>query len=189
MEALLFTSKPPLLSTKHSSSNSQPYLPSTHSSPISPNRRHPPPLKPWKLHANAKGFAGQPPPGKERPTAGRPDTTKSSSGGGEDDDDNDQIPQVVFERMTGRILAFVGVPMAAGIALLYVMGAIKERELLDVPRWLPFLTTLLCFGASALGIAYGTLSSSWDPDKSGSALGLDEAQRNWAEIWKDEGQA
>ncbi|KAL3755703.1 hypothetical protein ACJRO7_002712 [Eucalyptus globulus] len=144
---------------------------------------------PRKLHANAKGFAGQVPPGKACPTAGRPDTTKSSYGRGEDDDDDDQIPQVVFERMIGRILVFVGVPMAAGIALLYVMGAIKERELLDVPRWLPFLTTLVCFGASAVGIAYGTLSSSWDPDKSGSVLGLDEAQRNWTEIWKDKGQA
>ncbi|KAF8044077.1 hypothetical protein BT93_A2145 [Corymbia citriodora subsp. variegata] len=183
MEALLFTSKPPLLSTKHSASNSRPHLSSTHSTSISPNRRHPPPLQPWKLHANAKGFAGPPPPGKPRPTAGRPDTSKSSHDGGEDDD---QIPQVVFERMIRRILAFVGIPMAAGIALLYVFGAIKEQELLDIPRWLPFLTTLLCFGASALGIAYGTLSSSWDPDKSGSALGLDEAQRNWAEIWKEE---
>ncbi|XP_030533137.1 uncharacterized protein PAM68-like [Rhodamnia argentea] len=182
MKSLLFTSKPPLIST----SNLQRHLSSTHSSSIPPNRRRPPPLKPWKLDAKAKGFAGPPrPPGKARPTAGRPDTSKSNYDDGEDDD---QIPQAVFGRMIGRILAFVGVPMATGVALLNVFGAIKERELWDVPRWLPFLMTLLCFGASALGIAYGTLSSSWDPDKSGSVLGLDEAQRNWAEIWKEEEQ-
>lgn len=188
MEALLLTSGPPLLSTKHSTSNSQPHLSSTRSSSISPDRRHPPPLKPWKLRANPKGFAGPPPPpppGKARPTAGGPDASRSSRDAGEDDD---QVPRVVFDRMIGRILAFVGVPMAAGLALLYVLGAIKERGLVDIPPWLPFLTTLLCFGASALGIAYGTLSSSWDPDESGSVLGLDEAQRNWAEIWKEEEQ-
>ena len=56
----------------------------------------------------------------------------------------------------------------------------------DVPLWLPFLTTFITFGASTPGIAYGTLSARWDPEKKGSFLGLEKAQRNWVEMWKEE---
>uniref|UniRef100_M8BPI0 Uncharacterized protein n=1 Tax=Aegilops tauschii TaxID=37682 RepID=M8BPI0_AEGTA len=51
---------------------------------------------------------------------------------------------------------------------------------------LELLTILLSFGTSALGIAYGTLSASWDPEKEGSLLGVDEARTNWPELWKEE---
>lgn len=76
--------------------------------------------------------------------------------------------------------------MATGLALLHLFGVVKEQNLWDAPLWLPFLTTLITFGASTLGIAYGTLSASWDPKKKGSLLGLEEAQRNWVEMWKEE---
>ncbi|XVF53528.1 hypothetical protein PTKIN_Ptkin05aG0106200 [Pterospermum kingtungense] len=128
-----------------------------------------------KLQANAKGFASKPPaPSKENAA------NKNNNG------DDEQVPQVVFERMIARILVSVGVPLATGLVLLHLFGVAKEQNLWDVPLWLPFLTTFITFGASALGIAYGTLSASWDPEKKGSFLGLEEAQRNWVEMWKEE---
>ncbi|KQJ97570.1 uncharacterized protein PAM68-like [Brachypodium distachyon] len=106
-------------------------------------------------------------------------------GDGEDDDD-DELPQAVFDRILRRILFTVGVPMATGVALLSVYDALKRGRGVEVPQWVPLLTTLVAFGTSALGIAYGTLSASWDPDKEGSLLGIDEARTNWPELWKEE---
>ena len=105
---------------------------------------------------------------------------------GKDDDDDDKIPEAVWERIMFRILFYVGVPLVTGVALLQVFSIMKEQNLWDVPIWLPFLTTFLTFGASALGIAYGTLSTSWDAQREGSFLGFEEAQKNWVEIWKEE---
>ncbi|KAE8678283.1 putative late blight resistance protein-like protein R1B-19-like [Hibiscus syriacus] len=132
----------------------------------------------WKLHANAKGFSGTPPV--------KDSAAKKSSNNKNNKSEDEEIPQVVFERMIRRILVSVGVPMATGLALLHLFGEAKDRNLWDVPLWLPFLTTLITFGASTLGIAYGTLSSSWDSERKGSLLGLEEAQRNWVEMWKEE---
>lgn len=111
---------------------------------------------------------------------------KPSSKNPKNDDDDDEIPQVVTERMLVRIVAAVGLPLATGIAFLNVFEYIKENHLWDVPVWLPFLTTLLTFGTSALGIAYGALSTSWDAEKKGSILGFEEAQKNWVDMWREE---
>ncbi|OMO86978.1 hypothetical protein CCACVL1_09353 [Corchorus capsularis] len=132
------------------------------------------PYSPSQHQASAKGFGSTPPA-----------TVKDNKNSNKNDDD-DEIPQQVFGRMIRRILFSVGVPLATGVALLHIFGVIKEQKLWEIPVWLPFLTTLITFGASTLGIAYGTLSASWDPDKTGSFLGLEEAQRNWVEMWKQE---
>ncbi|MQL68547.1 hypothetical protein Taro_000856 [Colocasia esculenta] len=107
-------------------------------------------------------------------------------GGGDGNDEDDAIPQVVFDRMVRRVVASVATPMAGGVGLLFVMSTLKESGAWDVPAWLPFVTTLVCFGTSALGMAYGTLSTSWDPEREGSVLGWGEVRRNWPELWKDD---
>ncbi|XP_022737583.1 uncharacterized protein PAM68-like [Durio zibethinus] len=137
------------------------------------------PSSTWELQANAKGFTSTP-PATVKENAANKNSNKNNNNDGE------QIPQVVFERMIARILVSVGVPLATGLALLHLFGIAKEQKLWDVPLWLPFLTTFITFGASTLGIAYGTLSASWDPEKKGSFLGLEEAQHNWVEMWKEE---
>ncbi|XP_020184595.1 uncharacterized protein [Aegilops tauschii subsp. strangulata] len=108
---------------------------------------------------------------------------EEEDGGGRGDD---ELPQVVFDRILRRILFTVGVPMASGVALLNVYDALKRGGGAEVPSWVQLLTILLSFGTSALGIAYGTLSASWDPEKEGSLLGVDEARTNWPELWKEE---
>ncbi|URD78964.1 hypothetical protein MUK42_02703 [Musa troglodytarum] len=126
-----------------------------------------------RLRAQGRGFGVSVSDRKARPEEG------SAEG-------DDEIPQVVFDRMMRRILFSVGAPMASGIGVLYLESFLKQSQLWEVPRWLPLLTILLSFGTSALGIAYGTLSTSWDPNKEGSLLGWEQAQRNWPELWKDE---
>jgi hypothetical protein len=113
------------------------------------------------------------------------EAARESDGGGAGKDD-DEIPQAVFDRILQRILFTVGIPMASGVALLNVYDALKRGRGVEVPSWVQLLTILLAFGTSALGIAYGTLSASWDPDKEGSLLGIDEARTNWPELWKED---
>ncbi|CAI9768187.1 unnamed protein product [Fraxinus pennsylvanica] len=142
----------------------------------------------WRqLHAGAKGFGGasssstniqEQPKDKQKP--GGKSFRKT------EEDNDDKIPDAVWERMISRILFYVGVPLIMGFALLQVLGALKEQKLWDVPNWVPFLTSFVTFGSSALGIAYGTLSTSWDIEKEGSFLGFEEAQENWDEMWKED---
>ncbi|XP_040384023.1 protein PAM68, chloroplastic [Oryza brachyantha] len=109
---------------------------------------------------------------------------KNGGEGGEEDDD--ELPQPVFDRILRRIMFMVGVPMASGVGLLNLYGALERDQGVAVPFWLPLLTILFAFGTSALGIAFGTLSASWDPEKEGSLLGLEEARANWPVLWKEE---
>ncbi|KAG0550444.1 hypothetical protein BDA96_01G338900 [Sorghum bicolor] len=112
--------------------------------------------------------------------------TGSSSSNGEVDGDDDELPQPVFDRILRRIAFTVGLPMATGVALLNVYDALKRGQGVVVPSWVPLLTILVAFGTSALGIAYGTLSASWNPDREGSLLGIDEARANWPVLWQEE---
>uniref|UniRef100_A0A0D9XLU4 Uncharacterized protein n=1 Tax=Leersia perrieri TaxID=77586 RepID=A0A0D9XLU4_9ORYZ len=107
-----------------------------------------------------------------------------NGGGGEGDDD--ELPQPVFDRILRRIMFMVGVPMASGVGLLNLYGALERDQGVAVPTWLSLLTILVAFGTSALGIAFGTLTASWDPEKEGSLLGLEEARANWPVLWKEE---
>ncbi|KAM0863192.1 hypothetical protein ACQ4PT_044750 [Festuca glaucescens] len=112
------------------------------------------------------------------------EAAREEEGGGGGNDD--EIPQAVFDRILKRILFTVGIPMASGVALLNVYDALKRGRGVEVPSWVQLLTILLSFGTSALGIAYGTLSASWDPEKEGSLLGIAELQTNWPELWKED---
>nr|XP_004234285.1 uncharacterized protein PAM68-like [Solanum lycopersicum] len=132
----------------------------------------------WKLNAEAKGFGN-----------GKPEISKKGNrrNNNNNDDSDEKIPTEIWERIIGRILFYVGAPLIGGVILLQIFDLIKQQKLLDLPIWLPFLTTFITFGASALGAAYGTLSASWDPEKQGSFIGLEEAQKNWVDMWAEDG--
>ncbi|XP_055826736.1 uncharacterized protein PAM68-like [Solanum dulcamara] len=130
----------------------------------------------WKLNAEAKGFGN-----------GKLETSKKDNRRNNNDDNDEKIPTEIWERIIGRILFYVGAPLVGGVILLQIIDIIKQQKLLDLPIWLPFLTTFITFGASALGAAYGTLSASWDPEKQGSFIGLEEAQKNWVDMWAEDG--
>ncbi|KAF5199390.1 Pam68 protein [Thalictrum thalictroides] len=143
------------------------------------------PKQTWKLQGGAKGF------GTESLTTskkGSQSSITSNQNEENNDDEDDKISQVVWDRMIVRILVYVGTPMATGIALLCVFNVLTEQNI-NFPKWLPFLTTLLAFGTSTLGIAYGTLSTSLDPDKKGSLFGWEQVQQNWPEMWKEEDES
>ncbi|KAI3762492.1 hypothetical protein L1987_52922 [Smallanthus sonchifolius] len=138
------------------------------------------PAKRWKIHAKAKGFNGS---NLENKKLMLNEEKKKKM---KEADADDKIPDVVMQRIIVRILFNVGVPLVTGLGLLQVFSVIKEQNLWQIPRWLPFLTTFITFGASTLGIAYGTLSTSWDAENKGSVLGFEEAKKNWVQMWEEE---
>lgn len=155
-----------------------------HSTKLSPFKPKSPALQPqikWKIQAKAKGFSGG--SNKNIVQVKKSMSKEPESRNGKDDDE--KLPQVVLDRMIVRILVYVGVPLVTGIVMLQGFDIVKGQNV-DVPKWLPFLTTFITFGTSALGIAIGTLSASWDADREGSFFGFEEAQRNWIEMWKEE---
>ncbi|XP_062120323.1 uncharacterized protein PAM68-like [Humulus lupulus] len=137
-----------------------------------------------KSLANAKGFTGTPVPSAKETPVPQNSGKRTSNAGPEE-----EVPQVVFNRMMVRILVSVGVPMATGLALLKIFEIGKEQGLLVVPVWVALLTTFLTFGVSSFGIAYGALSTSWDAESDGSLLGFEEAQKNWVDMWREEDES
>lgn len=174
MNTLVSSQKSPLYLIKHP--QPKPILPNI--LPINVKG----PSKRWKLQADAKGFVSSPNTRKEN---GPSKTLKQDN----KSDEEDEIPEAVFNRIIVRILVSVGAPMALGLASLQVFGVLKEQHIWDVPVSVTFVTLLLTFGSSTLGIAYGALSTSLDPDKKGSLLGIQEARDNWVEMWKEEDES
>ncbi|XP_071711664.1 uncharacterized protein PAM68-like [Rutidosis leptorrhynchoides] len=132
-----------------------------------------------KVYAKAKGFNGT---NIEKQKVMIKEEKKKAK----EEEADDKIPDVVMERMISRILFNVGVPLITGLGLLQMFSVIKEQNLWQIPRWLPFLTTFITFGASTLGIVYGTLSTSWDEENKGSIIGFEEAKKNWVKMWEED---
>ena len=88
------------------------------------------------------------------------------------------IPEKVAQRMTKRMLPFVGIPLFG------VMGVFVTFWYLRVYKDMVFETSLVAVSTigvlvvSLLGITYSVMSASWDEDREGSFFGIDEFQSN-----------
>lgn len=89
-----------------------------------------------------------------------------------------EVSPVVNNRMFRRILAFSGVPIACGIALLPAFYYVKKVAGIDLPTWVVYAVQSFAWGGGLAGISYGILSSSWDPEREGTLLGGDEFRAN-----------
>ena len=107
--------------------------------------------------------------------------TPNYSGGGPQPEMREVSP-VVNSRMFRRILAFSGVPIAAGIALFPAFYYLKTVAGVDVPTWVVYFVQSITWGGGLAGISYGILSSSWDPDREGTLLGGSEFRANLGAI-------
>ncbi|XAR70723.1 hypothetical protein NMG60_11027685 [Bertholletia excelsa] len=94
------------------------------------------------------------------------------------------IPEVVTNRMISRMGFSVGIPLFLGLLFFPFFYYLKVVLKIDVPTWVPFITSFIFFGTALLGVSYGIVSSSWDPMREGSLLGWKEAQKNWPVFWQ-----
>lgn len=88
------------------------------------------------------------------------------------------IPEVVSQRMLRRMLAFSGTPTLLGVATFFVSYGLIVKGDVDLPPYAVLLVTLGCFGLGVVGLTYGVLSASWDEDRPGDWLGLEEFKVN-----------
>lgn len=98
------------------------------------------------------------------------------------------IPQVVSQRMIRRVAWLCGVPTLTGILTLVVSYLLIIYADIKLPPLLVLLVNMGLFGLGVLGISYGVLSASWDEDRVGTRLGLNEFTTNWGRMvagWRD----
>ncbi|KAI3698459.1 hypothetical protein L2E82_42019 [Cichorium intybus] len=131
-----------------------------------------------------KGF-GPPPPKKFTKKTLIPNPKKDE----EDDEEEIEreagvIPEVVTNRMMGRIGLSVGIPLFIGLLFFPFFYYLKVGLKIDVPTWIPFIVSFVFFGTALAGVSYGIVSTSWDPMREGSLLGWNEAQKNWPVFWQ-----
>lgn len=102
------------------------------------------------------------------------------------------IPDAVSKRMIRRMALFCGIPTAMGISSFAIAYYVVSNEILELPPIAVLLVSLGCFGLGVLGLSYGILSTSWDEDRVGSLLGVEEFRLNFGRMvqaWKESRQA
>lgn len=134
-----------------------------------------------------KGF-GPPPPNKITKKTLKPKKVNKNDYDDEDDDEIEReagvIPEIVTNRMMGRIGLSVGIPLFIGLLFFPFFYYLKVGLKIDVPTWVPFIVSFIFFGTALAGVSYGIVSTSWDPMREGSLLGWNEAQKNWPVFWQ-----
>lgn len=92
------------------------------------------------------------------------------------------VPQIVADRMITRIATFFGIPVFGGLLLFGISLYIsKTSDFVIPPNFLAYATQAP-FILGLIGITYGILSASWEPDNEGSMLGIDEFKTNYNRI-------
>ncbi len=88
------------------------------------------------------------------------------------------IPDVVSKRMARRMVFFCGIPSALGMLSLVIFYWLFSKGTIDLP---PYVALFVSVGFLALGVAglsFGIFSASWDEDRVGSLLGIEELKIN-----------
>ena len=88
------------------------------------------------------------------------------------------MPEVVADRMLGRIIPFAGAPI--GLAVLVFIGFwFANTQLnMDLPPMIVAYATQACLLLSFAGITYGVMSTNLEEDAEQSLMGAENLQRN-----------
>jgi hypothetical protein len=87
------------------------------------------------------------------------------------------IPEAVANRMARRIAIATGIPTLMGMGVFVGSYFVVSRQILDIPPGLTLAASGGCFLLGLLGLSYGVLSASWEP-QSGSLLGTEQVSLN-----------
>ena len=87
------------------------------------------------------------------------------------------IPRYVADRMARRVAVFTGLPTVAGMGVFVGSYLLITQGIADIAPGLTLATSGGFFLLGLVGLSFGVLSSSWDPDP-GSVLGLENLRPN-----------
>mmetsp|Transcript_12521 Transcript_12521/g.29895 ORF Transcript_12521/g.29895 Transcript_12521/m.29895 type:complete len:271 (+) Transcript_12521:184-996(+) len=88
------------------------------------------------------------------------------------------IPEKVAQRMGGRMLPFVGIPLFGSMAAFVGFWYMATYRDLEFQPALVAASTIAFLAIGLVGITYSIMSTSWDEDREGSFLGTDEFSTN-----------
>ena len=91
------------------------------------------------------------------------------------------IPKAVANRMARRVAIATGVPSVMGMAVFVVSYFLVTRGIYDIPPGLTLVSSGGCFLLGLLGLSYGVLSASWEPQP-GTLLGFEHIKPNIARM-------
>ena len=87
------------------------------------------------------------------------------------------ITRYVADRMARRVAVFTGLPTVAGMGVFVGSYLLITQGIADIAPGLTLATSGGFFLLGLLGLSFGVLSSSWDPDP-GSVLGFEILKPN-----------
>ena len=87
------------------------------------------------------------------------------------------IPRYVADRMARRVAVFTGLPTVAGMGVFVGSYLLITKGIADIAPGLTLATSGACFLLGLVGLSFGVLSSSWDPQP-GSVLGFENLKPN-----------
>jgi hypothetical protein len=91
------------------------------------------------------------------------------------------IPEAVANRMARRIAIATGIPTLMGMGVFVGSYFAVSRQIFDIPPGLTLAASGGCFLLGLLGLSYGVLSASWEPQP-GSLLGSEQVSLNIGRI-------
>lgn len=87
------------------------------------------------------------------------------------------IPEAVANRMARRIAIATGIPTFLGMGVFVGSYLLVSRQILDIAPGVTLATSGGCFLLGLVGLSYGVLSASWEPQP-GSLLGGEQIGLN-----------
>ena len=87
------------------------------------------------------------------------------------------IPRYVADRMARRVAVFTGLPTVAGMGVFVGSYLLITRGIADIAPGLTLASSGAFFLLGLVGLSFGVLSSSWDPQP-GTILGLENLKPN-----------
>lgn len=112
---------------------------------------------------------------KEKSAAKGSSANRASKSGSKSD--SGAIPEAVSQRMLRRMAVLSGAPVFLGVGIFFLAYYLRSRQIVEFPPVAVLLVTMGCFGLGVLGLTYGVLSASWDPEP-GGLVGLKEFKLN-----------
>jgi hypothetical protein len=88
------------------------------------------------------------------------------------------IPEKVAMRMGQRMLSFVGFPLFLGMGSFVVFWYLATYQNMEFEPVTVAASTIGLLAIGLFGITYSIFSTSWDEDREGDILGIEEAKRN-----------
>jgi hypothetical protein len=91
------------------------------------------------------------------------------------------IPDAVANRMARRIAIATGIPTLMGMGVFVASYLLVSRGVIDIPPGATLVASGGCFLLGLLGLSYGVLSASWEP-QAGSWLGTEQIGLNLSRV-------